>query len=295
MARKRKQRSKGKSRGGLQLLEEAVDLVRSAPRSLLMIYYIGAVPFVLALMFFWSHMSRDPMAYEDCGAASLGLAILFIWMKCWQTVFGSELKALASGTQGSPWTVRRVLRMMRIQLILQPLGFILAPIAALIIIPFGQMHAFFFNLTIFGDGTDDGLGSLCKKLWRHASLWPKQNNILIWLASPWTLLMALSISTVSVTYGASLSDIGGGYGSVIFALIYAFMLFMMIFAASVMICPFGAVVLANVGLTIGLLPYLARTLFGINSAFTLNPVGSILNTTFLFATFGITYLYLDRW
>jgi len=49
-ARERRQLDKG----AIELIEEAVQLLRRAPAASLAIYYAGALPFVLALLYFWA-------------------------------------------------------------------------------------------------------------------------------------------------------------------------------------------------------------------------------------------------
>src|SRR6516164_4848417 len=44
----------------LELFEEAFHLVRSAPSVALASYYLGTLPFVLGLLWFWTDMSRSP-------------------------------------------------------------------------------------------------------------------------------------------------------------------------------------------------------------------------------------------
>ena len=45
-------------KGAIDLIEEAVHLLRGAPLSVLAIYYMGALPFILSLLYFWADMSR---------------------------------------------------------------------------------------------------------------------------------------------------------------------------------------------------------------------------------------------
>ena len=71
-------RQRGKA--SLEMFEEAFHLVRSAPSVALASYYLGTLPFVLGLLWFWTDMSRSPFAYEHLDAAALGMASLFAWM-----------------------------------------------------------------------------------------------------------------------------------------------------------------------------------------------------------------------
>jgi len=61
---KRTQRRQ-QGRGGLDLMEEATHVLRAAPAGTLAIYYLGAIPFVLGLLFFWADMSRSPKSSKN--------------------------------------------------------------------------------------------------------------------------------------------------------------------------------------------------------------------------------------
>src|SRR6266446_3071590 len=84
-------------RGGLELVEESVHLLRTSPPAALAAYYLGAVPFVLGLLFFWADMSRSPFASQHLAEGALGLAGLFLWMKSCQVVFAAKLRAYIAG------------------------------------------------------------------------------------------------------------------------------------------------------------------------------------------------------
>src|SRR5438876_779999 len=72
-------RGKSSQKGAIELIEEAVHLLRQAPLPTLAAYYIGALPFVIGLLYFWAEMSRSPFAYQHLAGGSLGLAALFLW------------------------------------------------------------------------------------------------------------------------------------------------------------------------------------------------------------------------
>ncbi len=56
---------------------------------------------------------------------------------------------------------------------------------------------------------------------------------------------------------------------------------------------FGGVIFLNLSFTTLIIPQMAKTLFGIDSLFTLSGMRMILNTTFWIAMLGMTYLCLD--
>src|SRR6266480_4577594 len=93
-----------------ELIEEAFHLLRLAPASTLAAYYLGSLPFVLALLFFW--------------------------LKTWQAIFAQELLARLSGEASRPWKYSQLLRAGMVQAIVQPSGLFLVPLAFLILVPF---------------------------------------------------------------------------------------------------------------------------------------------------------------
>ena len=100
---------KARRKSAIHLIEEAVHTLRTAPLDLLSAYIIGTLPFVLALFYFWADMSRSADAERYHAIASFGLALLYIWMKCWHVVFAARIKTHISGEPQPPWPNRRIL------------------------------------------------------------------------------------------------------------------------------------------------------------------------------------------
>src|SRR5262249_41776946 len=65
-------------RSGLDLIEEAMHLLRRAPASTLAVYYAGAIPFTIVFLYFWADMSRSPFAVDHLAEASLMMTVLFL-------------------------------------------------------------------------------------------------------------------------------------------------------------------------------------------------------------------------
>lgn len=168
-----------KDTGAIEIIEEAVQVLRRHPVNLLSGYYIGSLPFVGALLFFWADMSRSAFAPDYCSPASLGLAFLFIWMKCWHAVFCQKIMASMNRQPAQPWSTKRIGRLMATQTILQSTGLFILPIALIIVIPFGWIYAFYQNLLSQNNGNTTGLKEVYNRSWRLAQLWPGQNHLLI--------------------------------------------------------------------------------------------------------------------
>jgi len=162
------------ARPALELLEEAVHLLRMAPARIHALYFAGTIPFLLGFLFFWTEMSRNVQAEDRLVDSSLGLALLFIWMKCWQSAAASELLAHCARAARPAWTWPRVRRLIYIQGAWQPTKLIALPLAALLALPFAWVCAFYHQLAMFGDGTADP-PTADRRAREVAGLWPKQN------------------------------------------------------------------------------------------------------------------------
>jgi len=177
MKRQRLQEEKGP----VELVEESVHLLRVAPASALIGYYVGTLPFVLALLFFWSDMARSAFAHERLITGAFGLGALFVWMKCWHGVFAAQLLAELCGEPPPRLKPGWLLRVALYQAIVQPFGLFLLPVALVLLVPMGWVYAFFTNVTVFCGGDVRHIRELLSKSWRQARLWPMQSHYLVFL------------------------------------------------------------------------------------------------------------------
>lgn len=281
--------SNQENQSGFEMAGRAFHLVCSTPLPVLAAYFIGTVPFVLGLLYFWADMSRSAFAARRCFDASFGLAALFLWMKCWQSVFAAGLRAGLTRTPPPAWTAGRLLRLALKQTALQPYGLFLIPAAMVVMFPFYAAHAFYQNLTVMDDGREESIKDLARRAWKQSLIWPRQNHVLIWLLSPWVLasglLAAYTLGWIVVSAESDLQVKSG--------LVWAYLLLNVVLLAIYPLSPFGCAVAGNIAAGLILLPELAKFLFGIESVFTLGGDYSILNTTFLVTVFGLSYLCLD--
>ena len=235
-----KTRQKKNQKSALRLIEEAVHLLRTAPGALLSVYYLGSVPFILGLLYFWADMSRSAHASDYSAAAALGLAILYIWMKIWQRVFALKVHTLISGCPSDRWSWRHIAGAAPSQTLIQATRFIVLPVAALLAIPFGYCYAFYHNASVYVGEDHQDIKPTCRWAWRQAKLWPHQNHLLI-----------------------------------------------------IILWLFGVVIFLNVSLAAFIIPQMLKSLFGVESIFTLGGIRMIFNSTFLIVMLGMTYLFLD--
>src|SRR5690349_2209575 len=165
----------------LDLIEQAIHLLRTAPLSCLAIYYLGALPFILGLLYFWTDMARSPYAYQHLAGAALGLSALFLWMKFCQAVFARKLRSLLSAersvtappsgefparlnaARSDALTPAQLVHIFLTQAILQPTALFLLPLAALPALPLPWLFAFYQNVTAMADGKSGETGAVLKK------------------------------------------------------------------------------------------------------------------------------------
>lgn len=226
-------------KAAFEIVEEAVHLLRMAPVGILASYYIGGLPFILGLLYFWTEMSQSAFAYERCAPAALALALLFIWLKVWHAVFALQLRSQIAAEPLPRWTSRRLVNIAITQSIIQPSGLFLLPISMALLLPFAWTYVFYQNVTAIALTEPVNIRLVLRRAGRQAGLWPQQSHVLL----------------------------------------------LVLFA-------FGIFVFMNLTAAIIVLPSLIKMLFGIESYFTLSPA-SILNSTFLAVSCGLTYLCLN--
>jgi len=181
-------------KSAIRLVEEAVHLLRSTPGDLLGGYYLGSVPFILGLLYFWADMSRSANAHEYSAVFALGLAFLFAWMKFWQAVFAMRVRYRIVGHTQYQWTFRRIASVAATQTLIQSTRFIVLPMAALVVLPFGFCYAFYQNITACFEKEFQRPTVTCKWAWRQAGLWPRQNHLLIGIFWIFGAVILLNVS-----------------------------------------------------------------------------------------------------
>lgn len=185
------------SPGALETIETAVHLLRTAPMRTLAAYYLGALPFVLGLLFFWADMSRSPFAAAHAALASLGMAGLFAWLKFWQSVFARHLRAQLCRETPPPLTLARAARIFHTQTALQTTALFVLPLAMIPALPFPWLYAFYQNLTVQADTGEPTLRATVARAWRQARLWPSQNHVVLTVMSLFSLFIFTGLAITS--------------------------------------------------------------------------------------------------
>ncbi len=189
---------KGHHKSAILIIEEAVHILRSSPIALLFSYYLGSIPFVLGLLYFWADMSRSAKAHEYGAVAALGLAVLFVWMKYWHMVFALRVRSRLAGEPELTWSVSRILSIIATQTLIQSTRLIIMPIAALVVVPFGYCYAFYQNATAHVDAEIQNVKSTTAWAWRQAKRWPRQNHLLICIFWIFGIVIFLNVSVTSI-------------------------------------------------------------------------------------------------
>ena len=176
-------------------IEEAITLLRRTPAATLLCSFLGGVPFWLALLYFVADMSRDAFAAERLAGASLTLAVLYLWKKCWQTVYAVRLaqSARRRGAAALDVPPRRPAHphpgadaVLRPAHPADPLsrGY---PRSA-------WVSAYYQNVTVLGDGRAEQPRSVSAQAWAQARLWPAQNHLLIAILGFFLLAVWLNVA-----------------------------------------------------------------------------------------------------
>jgi hypothetical protein len=186
----------------LVMVEQAVHLLRQDSAQSLSEYYLGTLPFVLALLYFWSDMSRNPMAVWYCGPSAAGVAFLFIWMKLWQARFCRRIWCRLQDAKPEPWPLKRMFLVAARQAFLHATGFLILPLSLLIAFPFAWVYAFYQNLSILDTLHTKKLRPLIRTAKEQAALWPGQNHLALTILSFFTLIVFsnLALGMMAVPY-----------------------------------------------------------------------------------------------
>lgn len=153
--------------GAVELVEEAVSLLRAAPVGAWVIYLAGAVPWVLGLGHYWAAASWfSPRSAELLWQAA-GLAVLFLWLKTAQAEFCRRLRARLLGVEPPALAWRDVARSAARQARVQGWAAVALPVA--VVLPFFLVFvvAFFESATALAATPDPRGDTLVRRAVRE--------------------------------------------------------------------------------------------------------------------------------
>lgn len=194
------------ARDASSLLAEAFFLLRRTPVRIFSLYYVGTLPFTLALLYYWSDMSRSAEAEGKASQGSLLLCASFIWMKCLQSAFAVELRAGMLGSRPAQWGPRAVLRLVFGQTVFHAICLPALLWALLLAFPFGWVYAFCQSGSALGDRR---WRELWKESLRQSVIWPLQNHAALAYLSLWGIFVMLDIALMFIFVPQLLSSLLG--------------------------------------------------------------------------------------
>jgi len=182
--RRAHRQSKEVEPSAIDLIEQAVGLLRQTSLSTWSIYLCGLAPFILGLLFFWTEMASSGLATDILPFASLCMGVLFIWLKATQAFLGKGIRD-ALGATSSSWSAADWLRVIRVQACWQPSGLLILPISFVLTVPFAWVFSFYLNV-LMADPRSDSYGKtgFAGQNWRLARIWLEQS---------WTLLSVFGV------------------------------------------------------------------------------------------------------
>lgn len=171
----------GGGRSALDLIEESAELLRQLPGSVWLTYFVGTLPWVLGILYFWVDMTTGGWGEHNAVPGAFALALLYLWMKVWHSVFSSRLQDTFAGRPASLWNLRRVLRVSLIQGMIQPPRLLILPVAFVVALPYPWLLAFFESMTALGQGEAASVRPTLRRSTELAAMWPLQNHLALGL------------------------------------------------------------------------------------------------------------------
>jgi len=177
-----------RSGGGIDILDDAVRLLRAAPWSAHLCFHAGSLPFVFGLLFFVVDMRRSALAPEHAGSAALLMALLYLWMKGWHAAAAVRLRRALAG--GDAERERGMARRVLAQCAIQPWSLFLLPAALVLTLPFAWVYAYYHAATL----TSDAAAAREQSAFR-----PMENHLLVLILSAgafvvWTNLLVIVLA-----------------------------------------------------------------------------------------------------
>ena len=119
----------------IDLIEEAIHLLRRAPIETYMFFLVGIAPFVLCFFQFCSEMSYSEFAGSSLPGFAATLALSYLWMKAFQYLACRQLVMVYTGELSNRGNFGRILKSCIHQAAIHPIGLFAKPMAALASVP----------------------------------------------------------------------------------------------------------------------------------------------------------------
>jgi hypothetical protein len=136
----------------IDLLEEAIHLLRRASAITYAYYILGVTPFALLFFELLADASYHRYLSEHLPDSVIHLAIAYCWMKGFQALACQRLLASCSGEPVRRRGPLALLQLWSAQCAIQPWGILIKPMAFLVMVPSPFVDAFFQNVSIVVTG-----------------------------------------------------------------------------------------------------------------------------------------------
>jgi hypothetical protein len=288
-ARRVKQRARQEATG-LQVAGEALTIFGAMPLEIHLLYYLGTLPFGAAFLYFWFDMLKNAYAQDTLLVWSLILPLLFIWMKCWQAIY---LQCLNSWLYHKPvprYTLPGIVRLILFTAILQPLGFLVIPLAMLVGVPYPASIFFFQDILLSEKLYEEGFMARCAASWRCAWASPGQGLMLTWLFSPWQMCLAglmIGVLTFFSRFFGLEQATGGGAASL------AAVLILQIASIGPLTSPLAFMLASGISTLAFILPWIMDNLLGIETAYSHGYTQMLSSVSFVAIVFLLVFMLLD--
>jgi hypothetical protein len=168
----------------LELLEQAVSLLRAAPSHAWNYYVAGSAPLLAAVVYCVAGASVHPISADEIELGAAALTALFLWMSWTKIRFASLLQAQLSGEHGK-WSGGATW----VTAAFQGMQLIVVPLSLLAVFPFAWSVAFFGSLNALAERPHRYRASA-----RMAGLWQRQNWFALGLVAVFAFVVFLNVA-----------------------------------------------------------------------------------------------------
>lgn len=135
--------------GGVELLEESILALRATPSQDWFVYCSGAIPFVVALLWFCTDALRNVNATANLAGGALTVALLFVWKQLTEAIFAARLHARITGSAAPRIIVASTAKALMRLAAIQPWSILVLLVAALATVPAAAAVFFFRGFSLF--------------------------------------------------------------------------------------------------------------------------------------------------
>jgi Domain of unknown function (DUF4129) len=185
---------RGERASGIEVVEDAVHLLRRTPFETWLCHWAGAVPFALALLRFWNDVLNPRTPDLRCAADALLLALLLVWMNCWRAVFAGRLRRQLGGTGNPEWNGARIWNLVAAQSFLGATKPVAAVLAMVAIFPLSATIAFYREAAVLSGYEGLPPRELMTKARRLAGLQIGQGWTILSIVAVLYLLVAINVA-----------------------------------------------------------------------------------------------------